>query len=118
MMKDDISGGGVMTEWNGIKVGGLYKRTGPRSRGAPLLMVVEIKQTYFKPADIHPISGKELEQERAHADVMMMVNGRSGVVELRTGNARYKGVRWTVPGTATGWNGYGQEEVWPYKEVV
>lgn len=107
-----------MTEWNGIKVGRLYKRTGRGSRGAPLVMVVSIEQTYFKPAIIHPSSGDCLASAVEHADVVMMVNGRSGVVELRTGNALYKGVSWTVPGTATGWNGYGQEEVWPYKEAV
>jgi hypothetical protein len=32
-----------MTEWNGIKVGGLYKRRGRGSRGAPLAMVVGIE---------------------------------------------------------------------------
>ena len=29
-----------MTQWNGIKVGGLYKRKGKGSRGAPLRMVL------------------------------------------------------------------------------
>lgn len=32
-----------MTEWKGIKVGGLYKRTGRGSRGAPMAMVVSIE---------------------------------------------------------------------------
>jgi len=32
-----------MTEWHGIKVGGLYKQTGRGSRGAPLAMVVAIE---------------------------------------------------------------------------
>ena len=107
-----------MTEWMGIKTGGLYKRTGKGSRGAPLLMVVSIKRTRFKPAIIHPSSGHCLKQAEEFADVVIMMNGCCGVVELRTGSARYKGVRWTVPGTATGWNGYGQEETWPYKLVA
>jgi hypothetical protein len=32
-----------MTEWNGIEVGGLYKRTGKGFRDAPLVMVVGIE---------------------------------------------------------------------------
>ena len=32
-----------MTEWNGIKVGDLYKMTGRGSRGAPPLLVTAIK---------------------------------------------------------------------------
>jgi len=32
-----------MTEWNGIKVGSIYKRKGKGSRGAPLALVVEMK---------------------------------------------------------------------------
>jgi len=43
-----------MTEWNGIKVGGLYKRTGRGSRGAPLLMVTEIERCGACSVD-HPV---------------------------------------------------------------
>jgi hypothetical protein len=32
-----------MTEWSGIKVGSIYKRTGEGSEGAPLALVVRIK---------------------------------------------------------------------------
>lgn len=32
-----------LTEWNGIKVGSIYKRRGPGSRGAPLALVVGIE---------------------------------------------------------------------------
>jgi len=39
-----------MTEWNGIKVGGLYKRKGKGSRGAPLRMVLGFKD----PGDLTP----------------------------------------------------------------
>jgi len=31
-----------MTEWHGVKVGGLYKRTGRGSRGAPQVMVTAV----------------------------------------------------------------------------
>lgn len=33
----------MLSEWNGIKAGGLYKRRGRGSRSAPLLQVVSIR---------------------------------------------------------------------------
>jgi len=106
-----------MTEWMGIKTGGLYKRKGKGSRDAPLLLVVSIKPTRFKRAIIHPSSGRCLRQAEEWADVVIMMNGCCGVVELRTGCSRFRGVRWTVPEAPSG-PGYGDEEAWPYKELA
>lgn len=43
-----------MTEWNGIKVGGLLKQTGRGSRGAPLLLVTALDTCGVCSVD-HPI---------------------------------------------------------------
>lgn len=72
-----------MTEWNGIKVGNVYKRTGRGSRGAPLAMVVSIEQYRFVPARFRGDSGELLESAWTHADVTMMVNGRLRVFDVR-----------------------------------
>ena len=39
---DKHTGSIAMTEWHGIEVGGLYKRTGRGSRGEPLALVTEV----------------------------------------------------------------------------
>ena len=41
-----------MTEWNGIKVGGLYKRTGRGSRGEPLALVTGLARAGWREANV------------------------------------------------------------------
>jgi len=78
-----------MTEWMGIKTGGLYKRMGKGSRGAPLALVVEMKDWYHCP-------------------------GRHGwgveMVTLEDGVLQYSWVSWS-PGAGINVDG----DAWPYK---
>jgi hypothetical protein len=57
-----------MTDWMGIKVGGLYKRTGRGSRGAPLLMVTAIEHCGACSVD-HPIVTVLVEERFVHLDL-------------------------------------------------
>ena len=82
-----------MTEWHGIKVGGLYKRTGKGSRGVPLAMVVSIENWFV--AQQNPI-----------------ING----VKLITLEAGKLQTSWLSTSSKNGITV--DEQPWPYKEVV
>ena len=117
-----------MTEWNGIKVGRLYKMTGRGCRGAPLLMVVSIEQVYFGEYEFGIARARGVQ---AIADVSMMVNGRLEVLEIRhitaMDNSRFTGdrsLRWLGRGSKDwcgadrrrAWESGGRK--WPYKAVA
>jgi len=96
-----------MTEWNGIMVGGLYKRTGRGCRGAPLLMVTALE-------DCGVCGGEDI-------IVTALVDGREEQFELAFDKWEHDCVQlqeWksrTGRKTITEYIAY---RPWPYKEVV
>jgi hypothetical protein len=85
--------GGVMTEWNGIKVGSIYKRTGKGSDGAPLALVVAIEEWFDGPP--HLDDGVELTTLEGGLIFATLLNTQDGRKRINDG-----------------------DDKWPYKEVV
>jgi len=89
-----------MTEWYGIKLGGLYKLTGKGSRGPKRFAFVVSIEVLEPDGDFHGAC--------SIANVTMMVTGQISVVELR----KYKGSSRTTYTARPSWL------EWDYKEVA
>lgn len=81
-----------MTQWHGIKVGNLYKRTGRGSRSVPLALVVEIEEVVRWNSSAGPIDGVKL-------------------VTLEDGKLEYSWLTRSLKGDITV-----DGDEWPYKE--
>lgn len=87
--------GNRMTEWMGIKVGELYKKTGRGSRGAPLVMVVSIEACK---------SGSARWKEIVHLTTLESGKLESSWLSNRSGTTGRPGIN--VDG-----------DTWPYKRI-
>ena len=90
-----------MTDWNGIKVGGLYKRTGKGSRGPKRNAFVVSIEEVERDGNFHG--------RCSIVNVTMMVAGQINVVELRT----YKGQSRTTYTARPSWQEWNYEPSTP-----
>lgn len=96
-----------MTEWNGIKVGSLYKRTGRGSRRSPLVLVTAIDKRPPYGAAVTVLVGCEVETiklrfDSYEDDCVQMAEYRSSGMGSRSKDIVE----------------YEEYVPWPYKEVL
>jgi hypothetical protein len=93
-----------MTQWNGIKVGGLLKQTGQGSRGAPPALVVKME---YDDTD---------EDEGIDTDNIWLTLLKEG--ELHLVELQWEPGRWSQSPYTFNHPRIRQKQPWPYKAVA